>query len=256
VTQRTLQKWHGAGNDFVVEVASEPTVAYWNAQRVVALCDRHRGVGADGLLIATLDNGEITMTLLNADGSRAEMSGNGIRCLVAAVRRATNDAREVFAVQTDAGVRDVTLALDGDVGYGTVSMGTVTLEAPLFGAEGVARVGNPHVVVMDRDKWSDPQREAVAADLAVQVGGANVEFATVVNSQRVCIKVVERGVGWTLACGTGSVATAAVLHSKGVVGERVVVENPGGELTVQLNGDQAILGGPVAFVADLSWASA
>ena len=256
MTQRILQKWHGAGNDFVVEVSTEPTESFWTADRVAAVCDRHLGVGADGLLVATLSGGTITMTLMNADGSRAEMSGNGIRCLVAAVRRATQDHREVIDVSTDAGVREVTLRLDGDRGYGTVSMGAVTIEAPIFGSEGVARVGNPHVVVMDRDKWSDRQREAVAADLAMQVGGANVEFATVISSERVRIKVLERGVGWTRACGTGSVATAAVLHAKGVVGEHVAVENPGGELTVQLNGREAVLGGPVAFVADLAWAVA
>jgi diaminopimelate epimerase len=255
VTQRILQKWHGAGNDFVVEVTSEPSDSFWSAERVAALCDRHLGVGADGLLIATLNENAIGMTLMNADGSRAEMSGNGIRCLVAAVRRVTHDDREVIDVQTDAGVREVTLHLDGDHGYGTVSMGTVTLEAPVFGSEGVARVGNPHVVVMDREKWSDRQREAVAADLALQVGGANVEFATVVSTERVRIKVIERGVGWTQACGTGSVATAAVLNAKGLVGARVAVENPGGELTVQLMGTEAVLGGPVEFVADIAWAN-
>ncbi len=254
MTQRILQKWQGAGNDFVVEVTSEPTEAFWNVDRVAAVCDRHLGVGADGLMIALLDANTITMTLLNADGSRAEMSGNGIRCLVAAVRRATHDDRDVITVKTDAGEREVTLHLDGDRGYGTVSMGTVTIEAPIFGSEGVARVGNPHVVVMDRDKWSDRQREAVAADLALQVGGANVEFSTVISRERVRIKVIERGVGWTRACGTGSVATAAVLNAKGVVGVNVAVENPGGELTVQLKGNEAVLGGPVAFVADIAWA--
>ncbi len=253
MTQRNLQKWHGAGNDFLVEVTSAATDIFWSAPRVASLCDRHRGVGADGLMIAQLGDGVVTMTLFNADGSRAEMSGNGIRCLAAAVRRTTNDSSEVLTIHTDAGTRRVTLELDGETGYGTVSMGAVTLQRALERSAGVASVGNPHVVVMDDNEWSDHDRERLAAELAPQLGGANVEFVSVQSRERVSIKVIERGVGWTLACGTGSVATAAVLHAQDIVDDRVIVANPGGELTVQLNGNEATLGGPVEFIADVAW---
>lgn len=249
---RTLQKWHGAGNDFLVEVVEQGSAPWWNAQRARAVCHRATGVGADGLLIA-LVGAEVAMVLYNADGSVAEMSGNGVRCLAAAVRRATHADWETLLVHTDAGVRAVTLDMDIDSGYGSVAMGDVTFEATLDGTLGVARVGNPHVVVLDRSEWSTAQREQLAAEFARQVGGANVEFVTPVDRGRVSIRVIERGVGWTLACGTGSVATAAVCHREGLTDDVVTVDNPGGALTVQLDDDHAILAGPVQFVANVEW---
>ena len=256
MTERTLQKWHGAGNDFLVEVTSVDGAKWWTPPRAAAVCDRHLGVGADGLMIAALDEERLTMTLFNADGSRAEMSGNGIRCLVAAVARSTSDAREQWTVLTDAGTRLVTLALDGERGTGSVAMGPVTLEEPLPGSLGVARVGNPHVVVSDQVPWSDHDREKFAADLSGQLGGANVEFVSVLSPDHVSLVVVERGVGWTMACGTGSVATVAVLYELGLVGSTVTVDSPGGALTVTLDDGEATLAGPVQFVADVSWSAA
>jgi diaminopimelate epimerase len=249
---RHLQKWHGAGNDFVVAVG-DGEAARWNAARAVAVCDRHVGIGADGLLIADTANDQLTMTLYNADGSIAEMSGNGIRCLVAAYQRATGDARGELVVQTLAGERTVTMHLTGSTGVGAVTMGKVNLLAPLEGTLGVASVGNPHVVVLDNPDWTDSDRERLAADWAGQVGGANVEFVSPIDEGRVAIRVIERGVGWTLACGTGSCATAAVCHARGLTDRDIIVRNPGGELRVSFPVDEAILEGPVVHVADVEW---
>ncbi len=251
--QRTLQKWHGAGNDFLIEVGSAADTTWWSVDRVASVCDRHRGIGSDGVIIAALDGDDITMVLFNSDGSRAEMSGNGVRCLVAAVQRSTRDERTVRAVHTDAGVREVSVQVDDLDGYGKVDMGPVTLATPLDGSLGVASVGNPHVIVRDRPEWPDHIREALAANWSVQIGGANVEFVTVLASDRIAISIVERGVGWSLACGTGSVAAVAVLHDLGLVGTRVDVENPGGVLTVTLDDAGSTLAGPVHFVADVTW---
>lgn len=252
---RRLQKWNGAGNDFLVDVASAEELAVWTPERAVAVCDRASGLGADGLLLAARDGETVTMTLFNADGSIAEMSGNGIRCLVAAVRRATNGTWHELLVTTLAGERTVTLEMSSDVeGHGTGLMGTVAFLTAPHGSLGAADVGNPHVVVRDDAMWGDEEREVVAAEMqAAMPEGANVEFATVVHPGRVSIKVFERGVGWTLACGTGSVATAAVLHNLGLIGPRAVIENPGGELVVSLEGAQATLGGPVHFDGDVEW---
>jgi diaminopimelate epimerase len=252
VALRTLQKWHGAGNDFLVEVIEQGSAPWWTAQRARAVCNRWTGVGADGLLIATVGP-EVGMVLYNADGSIAEMSGNGIRCLAAAVRRATHADWETLLVHTDAGVRAVTLDMDIDSGHGSVAMGDVTFDTALEGTLGVAKVGNPHVVVLDRPEWSTQEREGLAAGWASQVGGANVEFVTPIDRGRVSIKVIERGVGWTLACGTGSVATAAVCHREGLTDAVVCVDNPGGALKVELDGDHAILAGPVRFIANVEW---
>lgn len=210
------------------------------------------GVGADGLIVAFVGS-SISMTLYNADGTIAEMSGNGIRCLVAAVRRATGRSDREMLVSTLAGDRLVTLDLRDDCGVGSVDMGPVTLGATLEGALGVAHVGNPHIVVVDNPDWDDVNREEMAAKLAFQLGGANVEFVEIVDEAHVAIRVIERGVGWTLACGTGSVATAAVCHQRGLTGDEVIVDNPGGSLRVSLSEDGARLEGPVRFVANVEW---
>jgi diaminopimelate epimerase len=132
-------------------------------------------------------------------------------------------------------------------------MGMVRLEEPLPGTLGVANVGNPHVVLYDKTSWSDQERTEKANELSNSVGGANIEFVTVRSPEHVAIKVHERGVGWTQACGTGSVATATVLHNLGITRSTVVVSNPGGDLTVELSDAQPVLAGPVAFERDVEW---
>lgn len=252
VVRRILQKWHGAGNDFVIDLGVDANTV-WTPERARAVCQRQHGIGADGLLLGSVADGVLTMTLYNADGSMAEMSGNGIRCLVAAYQRATNDDRSVVPVDTAAGRRNVTMTGGEGERRGSVSMGVVTLADPLDGVLGVASVGNPHVVVMDRPEWSAAECERMAAGWSAQVGGANVEFVTPVDAHTVAIRVIERGVGWTLACGTGSCATVAVLHAAGVTGPDVTVRNPGGDLYVTLRQGEATLEGPVTLVEDVEW---
>jgi diaminopimelate epimerase len=255
VTLRTLQKWHGAGNDFLVDVVNAGDEPFWDADKVRSVCRRARGVGADGLMIATLGS-PVTMELYNADGSTAEMSGNGIRCLAAAVRRVTNAQWNSLDVMTGAGLRNVTLEMQGERGYGGVAMGEVTFGHNIEDALGVANVGNPHVVVMDNPQWPDVQREAIATRMSSLEGGANVEFVTVIDKGHLKMSVIERGVGWTLACGTGSCAAAAVFHREGLCDADVVIDNPGGPLQVQLDGPLAKLSGPVQFVANVEWLDA
>ena len=256
VTVRSLQKWHGAGNDFLVDVQQPGEGSAWSPDQVRAICHRATGVGADGLIVAVLDQ-PVSMTLFNADGSLAEMSGNGARCLAAAVRRRTKSDQNELEVQTDAGRKVVRLTMDSEAsGSGSVDMGEVTFGDDIEGAWGVANVGNPHVAVMDDERWSDLSREETAAKLAAQVGGANVEFVTVLGPDHLSIRVIERGVGWTLACGTGSCAVAALARRAGLSGDAVTVENPGGTLRVELEGSNATLSGPVQFIADVEWPSA
>lgn len=261
VTRISLQKWHGAGNDFLVDVRELGRGDEWDAQRARQVCHRSFGVGADGLLVATLPTtsapAPVSMTLFNADGTTAEMSGNGIRCLAAAVRRTTNSHWEALDVLTESGMRRVTLSMDGLRGEGSVDMGEVVVadDAP-EGTLGVARVGNPHVVVLDQATWSNERREALAAEYSSRVGGANVEFVSVRDPRRVTMTVFERGVGWTMACGTGSVAVAALARRAGLTGDDVTVVNPGGELRVTLSSTGASLAGPVEFVADVVWSAA
>jgi diaminopimelate epimerase len=253
VHARGLQKWHGAGNDFLVELADDGE-SRWDPASARRVLNRHLGVGADGLLIGSaVSETDVTMILYNADGSTAEMSGNGARCLAAAVLRDAGRDKGVLCLLTAAGRRTVSLELKDTVGHGEVDMGEVRLSAPPEGALGVANVGNPHVVVADRPEWDDRVREDIAASFAQPLGGANVGFATVTGADSVDLRVVERGVGWTLACGTGSVAAAAILHHLGQVGPVVEMRNPGGTLSVRLTGDLASLAGPVRHVADITW---
>ncbi|HEV2426694.1 MAG TPA: diaminopimelate epimerase, partial [Acidimicrobiales bacterium] len=238
--RRTFQKWHGAGNDFLVEVGTPADAAWWTPARAAAVLDRHSGVGADGLLLATVGEG-LSMTLYNADGSTAEMSGNGARCLAAAVHRATAAEWTEVTLATPSGPRNVRLFVEGDAGVGEVEMGEVVLGATLPGTLGTAVVGNPHAVVADDPGWDRAERESRAGALSHAMGGANVEFVTAVAADRLAMTVIERGVGWTRACGTGSVAAAAVARAAGLVGDVVTVANPGGDLTVRLNGHRATL---------------
>ena len=117
------------------------TAPWWDEARARAVCNRTSGVGADGLLLVTLGS-EVALVVHNNDGSIAEMSGNGVRCLAAAVRRATGADWDSLDVQTDAGARTVTLTMDGDHGYGSVDMGRVTFGDTLPGTLGVAFVGD------------------------------------------------------------------------------------------------------------------
>jgi len=137
-----------------------------------------------------------------------------------------------------------------------VAMGEVSFSEPLEGTFALANVGNPHVIVFDDAAWSDVEREDLAEKLAAQLGGANVEFVTLLAPGRASIRVLERGVGWTLACGSGSVAVAAALRRAGLCGDALTVENPGGPLHVGFDGEQATLSGPVQFVADVEWLEA
>lgn len=255
MTPRHLQKWHGAGNDFLVDVVAPGEGAYWDGARAAAICERHLGIGADGLIVAEVGE-SVSMTLYNADGTIAEMSGNGVRCLVGAVVRARGLDGTHLDVHTAAGLRAVSYVFTGTTGWASVSMGRVTFAEPLEGTLGVAYVGNPHVVVRDVAEWDDRHREQLATSLSDQLGGANVEFVTVNGVNHVSMRVIERGVGWTLACGTGSCAVAAMLALRGEVTSPVVVANPGGELTVSLAREEASLAGPMTLVGDVEWASA
>ena len=279
----SLTKHHGLGNDFLVLLTADAEVAadreQW-AERAVAWCDRSTGIGADGVLIGFHGDPEVdlVMTLFNADGSLAEMSGNGIRCLVQAeaMRRGV-ESLEV-TVQTDGGMRSVALGPDPDeasnVAMATVDMGPVGVgptadrNDPVpedlieeLGTEALGLdplraetydLGNPHLVVLV------PDPDAVAVEVAGRLyeqdydHGMNVHFVapTPDEEDSITMRVWERGVGPTEACGTGATAVAFAAHQWGLVGESVTVAMPGGEVVVDV-GDPMYLYGPTTYVADV-----
>lgn len=297
-----LTKHEGAGNDFLVLVDPDRS---WDvdAAMVRALCRRHQGVGADGFIRVGAGQGgaDVSMELWNADGSVAEMSGNGIRCLVqAAVDSGLVSPPEVV-VSTAAGFRRVTYRAEesggrrsegpSPEGWASVDMGTVRLGAELHepGPGRRARevdVGNPHVVCYGPEHPDQLAVSEIGARIdAGTPGGTNVEFvAPGPAAGELVLRVWERGVGETLACGTGTCAAAAAARSWGLVGDLVPVHNPGGTLEVRFEplrgdgqgdstgdhpgdltgdpsgdsrGDRVTLAGPVRRVArvlvDASW---
>jgi diaminopimelate epimerase len=251
-------KHHGAGNDFLVLADPEDRMAL-PPDEVRAVCDRRFGVGADGLIRITAgrEGAELSMDLVNADGSAAEMSGNGMRCLAQAAVRAGMVAPPAFTVSTGAGHRAVRFRGTGDgADWASVDMGAPRLGAAptalAFSRARVVDMGNPHLVVAVDDPTAVEVTEAGTKLQAEFPEGVNVEFVTVgPGRDQVTLRVFERGVGETLACGTGSVAAAAALHEWGAVGAAVDVHSPGGTLRVELGATTAVLSGPVVFVADV-----
>ncbi|CAA9259169.1 MAG: Diaminopimelate epimerase [uncultured Acidimicrobiales bacterium] len=241
-----LEKYHGLGNDFLVllDLGDRCKV---DPSAVRALCDRHRGVGADGVIRVTLgperpserDRGP-TMELFNADGSRAEMSGNGIRCLAMAMVDAGLSGPEMV-VHTDAGDKVVTV---DDDGWASVDMGMAKIDPKDVGVAFVD-MGNPHTVVEVEDLT-----KLHIAKRAAEWQGRNVEFVVIgPGTDHLSMRVWERGVGETLACGTGACAAAAAAFVWGKVGRHVTVKQPGGNATVRLEGDTIILSGPADHIA-------
>ena len=263
-----LTKHHGAGNDFLVYRDPDGSWPLTPAL-AVALCHRRTGVGADGLIRITAPGpaggADLSMELRNADGSGAEMSGNGIRCAVQAAARAGMVAPPRIAVATGAGLKVVELVAgpplseaSASVDMGLVHLGPEAEAPPGAKAARTADVGNPHLVVL----VDDPASVDLAAMAAWAAGpypeGVNVEVIAATSPRGLSLRVFERGAGATLACGTGSCAAAAVARHWGLVGDRVDVANPGGTLGVMLQiqgggGEvvRATLSGPVSWVADV-----
>jgi diaminopimelate epimerase len=281
MTAARLSKLHATGNDFLVWswIGPDGSAEYpLTAAQARALCDRHTGIGADGLIVVMpgTDGADATMLLFNADGGLAEMSGNGMRTLTWAVARTGRGADGTLVVDTGGGRRQVELTRDpatNEVTHATVDMGPVTFDpaqipvavdspfgitADFHGThyEGdAAGMGNPHLVLF----VDDPATARVTQHgphLEVDdrfPKRTNVEFVRLTPgaTDELDMRVWERGVGETLSCGTGACAAAAVAHRRGLVGDCVTVHVPGGDLTVEL-GDTIRLGGPVVHVFDVA----
>ncbi|HZU74599.1 MAG TPA: diaminopimelate epimerase [Acidimicrobiales bacterium] len=250
-----LRKHHGLGNDFLVLIDLDDAFTV-GPDTARALCDRHRGVGADGLIRVTAGAGRapLSMTLLNADGSGAETSGNGLRCLGQAVVDAGVVPAGEFWVQTAAGLRRLTVGPTGPGGIAMVGagMGPAALGPEREAPAGAIRaravdMGNPHLVVMVEDPAAVDLQHAGPAEEARHPGGVNVEYASA-RAGGITIRTWERGAGETMACGSGSCAAAAAFRSWGLVGDLVRVDNPGGPLEVRFEGEEIFLTGPAARV--------
>jgi diaminopimelate epimerase len=270
VSELRVWKYQATGNDFVMTYDPEDRRAL-SPDEVQALCDRRFGVGADGSIRVTAGNdGRPFMDYRNADGSLAEMCGNGLRCVALLLRDVDEVTASSFDVETRSGTRRVELAPDGSV---SVDMGEPNftkaaipmrgpawetyLHEPLDLGGGVVvtasavSMGNPHFVLFVED---DPERYHVAHIGAVLERddrfpeGTNVEFARVTENGIVA-RVWERGSGETMACGSGACAILVAANEAGLTGPRSSVRVPGGVLEVErLETGSVLLTGPASRV--------
>lgn len=258
-----LTKLHGLGNDFLVALDPPDSFGDGGADYARSLCDRHRGIGADGLIISRLSAHRdqpalLNFRLFNADGSEAEMSGNGIRCLAHSALDAgfVPDGKE-FVVDTPAGPRQVTITRRSrTITWGSVDMGIAKVQGEadrcnVGHGQLLVDVGNPHLVVLGPDPSTVDVAKLGPLLEATDPAGLNVEFVALgPGPDEITMRVWERGVGETEACGTGSCAAAAALHHWGRTATAVTVHQPGGPAAVELRPDgTAILSGPSERVA-------
>lgn len=266
-------KAHGCGNDFVLlaDLADEMTVS---GELVRALCDRHLGIGADGLIriVAGSAGGDYFMDYWNADGGVAEMCGNGIRCLAKYVCDRGLFRSDRMRVETRAGLKEVEITRDADglVERVRVDMGPPIFERseipvagegdplhePLF-VEGhefdalCLSMGNPHCVLFVDDLDVFPFEElGPAVERAPKFPArVNAEFVQVVGPDEVRMRVYERGVGETQACGSGACAVGVASALRGVTGRTLTVHMPGGAVDIEwAPNDHVYMSGPAAEV--------
>jgi diaminopimelate epimerase len=270
VSELRVWKYQGTGNDFVMTLDLEDARPL-EPSDVRALCDRRYGIGADGSIRVTRGtNGRPFMDYRNADGSLAEMCGNGIRCVALFLREMGEETETTFDVETRSGVRHVEFSSDGRV---TVDMGEPNFTKAAIPMRGPAwetfldqaldlgggltvratalSMGNPHLVLFVED---DPERYHVAHIGSVLERddrfpeGTNVEFARV-GTKDIAARVWERGSGETMACGSGACAIAVAANETGLADRRSLVRFPGGLLEVERQeGGPVRLTGPAARV--------
>ena len=253
-------KMHGCGNDYVYVNLFEETIAD-PAQLSIAVSDRHFGIGSDGLItIGPSDVADFRMRIYNADGSEAEMCGNGIRCVAKYVYDHELTSQTTITVETGAGIKTLDLLVEnGKVTQVTVDMGEPILapeEIPVI-AEGMRVVdepilvdgkewrmtcvsmGNPHAVVFV-DDVANLELEKYGPDFENHTRfpkRTNTEFVQVHSRTETSMRVWERGSAETLACGTGTCASVMACILNGYTDNKVLVHLRGGDLVIEYNPD-------------------
>ena len=280
-------KMQGAGNDFIL-VETSDTVQDW-PQMSIAMCDRHFGVGGDGLLLVLpSDEADLRMREFNADGSEAEACGNGLRCMVkyAAYKGLVGVDTQQISVETMSGIREARLRrTKGKITGIQVSMGkpefraktipvlvepnqedildiTLILDYPVTVDSkelllNFVSMGNPHAVCFCKQPVFDFPLSRLGPAVEQHKlfpSRTNFEVANVISRQRIEVRVWERGVGETLACGSGACAVAVVAQLRGYIDNKVDIKLPGGALSVEWDGvGEVLLDGPAEVVFSGKW---
>ena len=259
----TFIKAHAHGNDFLL-VSTAAVVGIDDLPALARrVCDRHSGVGADGMMVLAENSEGARTRLFNADGSFSELSGNGVRCAAAWIaHRRKFKLGQIVLIGTDAGMKELTLLeRDGRRHTFRAAMGAVEdLREDQIDLNGqpltavIMRVGNPQCVVLG--PATDERLRTIAAGLAVHPvfpDGTNVELADVENPDRVRILIWERGVGPTQASGTGACAAAVAAAAFGGANRSIEVVAPGGTQRVTWSDDGLWLTGEATVVAQVEW---
>lgn len=262
-------KYHGLGNDFVLSEDLDGTLEA-TPQRAARLLNRHTGIGGDGwLLVRRSEVCDIAMFLYNTDGSVAEMCGNGLRCFAKHVYDHKLVQKKVFTVETLAGVMEVTIAAeDGVTKTVTANLGAASFDRPSIPMTGEGEcdritmhaldrdftvsaclMGVPHAVVFGTDFTDEDVLKygPVLETDPVFPRKANINFANILDDHTVEVRTWERGCGRTLACGTGSSATAVLCHRAGYTGSDVEIRLQEGSLRIQVTAQGVVMTGPAAL---------
>jgi len=269
-------KMHGAGNDYVYVNGFEYDLDWKHISQTVS--DRHKGIGADGLIVAcpSSNNSDLKMRMFNADGSEGEMCGNGIRCLVGFARDEglINGDSQVITVETMAGNLDVFPILENSRMIGAkVSMGSPILvpknvpvqigsDEPTFDYSldvdthelslGFVSMGNPHAIAFIEEDVDNFPLELIGPKIEnhdIFPNKVNFEIVNALSPSELKVRVWERGSGITMACGTGACAVAVAARLKGITLDDVNLKLPGGDLKVRWDGvGEVELEGPIETV--------
>lgn len=250
---------HGTHNDFLILFDPDDQLTI-SAEQVAAMCNRSTGIGADGMIRIIKNDGKWFMDYRNADGSIAEMCGNGIRVMARYLVAKGHQREGIFAIDTRAGIKHLRVPADDDI---SVNMGKVydEMEQVSASVNGVTysgfniNVGNPHAVVFTDDLSTlgslETAPSVTPADSYPE--GVNVEFVEITAANEAKMRVHERGSGETQSCGTGTcaVALAATMKSGQQLPSRWVIYPPGGRLIVDIDGhSNATLTGPAELIKD------
>ena len=255
-------KAHAYGNDFLF--IDERAVSADDAVGVAtSICDRHSGVGADGLIFYRITAAGAAMKLFNADGSVAEVSGNGVRCLGAIVADDDDDLGGETVIETDGGIKVLTLLetapprytfrafMGAPVGLREINLDVVGERVRVV----VLSVGNPQCIVLT-DRLDEVRFRRLGPALATHEAfpeGTNVEFVHVERPDRARILIWERGVGPTSASGTGACASAVAASAFGGADRSLDVVSPGGSQRVDWQGDGIYLTGWAEITVRGEW---
>lgn len=271
-----LTKYHALGNDYLVlDPREQGQTVTLDAEQIKTICDRHFGIGSDGILFGPQPSSQASFALriFNPDGSEAEKSGNGLRIFCRYLWDRKLVADELFSVETKGGIVHATILNSGALVR--VEMGKVSFKSEDIPVAGSPRevlleqitagdktfqfcgatIGNPHCVIPLDD---------ISPALARQYGPllethvlfphrTNVQFLKVLDRKNIQIEIWERGAGYTLASGSSSCASAAVARKLGLCDSEITVHMPGGNIEISLDDDfRVTMTGPVTRVADIA----